>query len=125
MLAVRDVAPSKLTSPVAALAAAQKAGLSDKPVLNSYNFGGYLIFEKVPVFFDSRADVYGDAFMDKTFSASNLAAASPNLSDLLKEYEIEWTIFGANDNAVRFLDKEPDWVEFYRDDVAVVHVPKS
>ncbi len=125
MLAARDVAPSRLTSPVAALAAVQKAGLSNKPVLNSYDFGGYLIFEKVPVFFDSRADLYGDAFMDKTFSASNLADASPNLSDLLQEYKIEWTIFGANENAVRILNKEPDWVELYRDDVAVVHVPKS
>lgn len=125
MLAERDVAPSKLTSPVAALAAAKKAGFSDKPVLNSYNFGGYLIFEKVPVFFDSRADLYGDAFMDRTFSASNLTAASPNLNELLKEYEIEWTIVGAADNAARFLDKEPNWVEFYRDDVAVVHIPKS
>ena len=33
------------------------------PVLNNYDFGGYLIFFGVKVFVDGRTDMYGDAFL--------------------------------------------------------------
>jgi hypothetical protein len=34
-------------------------------VFNHYNYGGWLIFSKVPVYVDGRPDMYGDAFVDE------------------------------------------------------------
>ncbi len=42
--------------------------LADHPggkVFNHYNYGGWLVLQRVPVFVDGRPDMYGDAFMDE------------------------------------------------------------
>ena len=39
------------------------ASLVHAPVLNEYAFGGYLIFNDVRPFIDSRAELYGDRFL--------------------------------------------------------------
>jgi hypothetical protein len=40
--------------------------LAENPgkVFNHYNFGGWLVLQRVPVYVDGRPDMYGDAFMD-------------------------------------------------------------
>ncbi len=52
------------TSPSAVFAHVP-ATLAAKPVLNEYNFGGFLIFNGVRPFIDGRADMYGDKFLDE------------------------------------------------------------
>lgn len=123
LLVITEVAPARDKSPTAALTAARQAGLLTKPVFNEYNFGGFLIYERVPTFIDGRADMYGDAFLDRSLTAATDALASPTLPDLLKEHGIGWTLVYSRDVAARLLDADPNWVEFYRDDVAVIHVP--
>ncbi len=54
-------------SPITALAHVSPE-LAQQPVLNAYAFGGYLIFNGVKPFIDSRADLYGDKFLD-TYAA--------------------------------------------------------
>lgn len=125
VLIVTDIAPSDRKSPVAALAAARQVGLTDRPVFNEYNFGGYLIYEGVPTFIDGRADMYGDAFLDRTLTAATDPLASPTLSALLKEHGIGWTLLAVNDVSARLLDKDPAWQEIYRDHIAVIHVPAT
>lgn len=125
LLVIMEVTPARDKSPTAALAAARQAGLLGKPVFNEYNFGGYLIYERVPTFIDGRADMYGDAFLDRSLTAATDAFASPTLPELLKEHGIGWTLVYSRDVAARLLDADPNWVEFYRDDVAVIHVPAS
>ena len=51
------------TSPGAAFAHVP-ASLAAMPVLNEYNFGGFLIFNGVRPFIDGRADMYGDKFLE-------------------------------------------------------------
>ena len=55
-------------TPASALAAAARMGL-DGPVLNSEGFGGYLIFRGIPTFIDGRAELYGNAFLDRYLAA--------------------------------------------------------
>jgi hypothetical protein len=106
-------------SPGAALAHVPRF-LREMPVLNDYAFGGYLIWSGVRPFIDSRADLYGDAFL------SNYAAlASPDkdaLASTLAYYHVRWTIFRADAPVVKLLDAMPGWHRFYGDNVAVVHV---
>ncbi len=49
-------------APISALAAVP-ADLRQKPVLNDYSFGGYLIWSHIRPFIDGRADMYGDGML--------------------------------------------------------------
>jgi hypothetical protein len=90
------------------------------PVLNDYAYGGYLIWNGVRPFIDSRADLYGDVFL------SNYAAlAAPDkdaLASTLAYYHVRWTIFRADAPVVKLLDAMPGWHRLYGDNAAVVHM---
>lgn len=112
--------PFNGTTPEAALTAAMQAGAS-RNVLNSYNFGGYLIYRNVPVFIDGRADMYGDALLKRYLDALNLTDPEA-LPRLLADYHIGWTLLERGTPAVAVLDRLPGWRRIHADDVAVVHV---
>jgi hypothetical protein len=114
------LAPADASTPEAAVRAAMHAGAVG-PVLNSYNFGGYLIFRGVPVFIDGRADMYGDALLKRYLGALQLGETD-KLPHLLADYRIGWTILEPGTPAVALLDRLPGWRRVYADAVAVVHV---
>ncbi len=107
-------------TPDVALQAAREAGVSGA-VLNSYNFGGHLIFRGVPVFIDGRADMYGDPLLQRYLAAVNLQD-SEKLPQLLADFRIGWTLFEPGVPALALLDRLPGWRRVYGDDVAVVHM---
>jgi hypothetical protein len=113
-------APPAATAPEAALQAARHAEAAG-PVLNSYNFGGYLIYNKVPVFIDGRADMYGDALLKRYLDALNLHTPGA-LTQLLDDYRIGWTLLEPGTPALAVLDRMPGWKRVYADPVAVIHV---
>jgi len=92
----------------------------ETPVLNDYAFGGFLIWNGVKPFIDSRADLYGDIFLE------NYAAITEPDKDALAAslayYHVRWTIFSAHAPVVKLLDATPGWHRFYADQLAVVHV---
>ena len=105
--------PDEFT-PAAALAAVEARGIGG-PVLNAQNFGGYFIFRNYPPFIDGRVDMYGDKFMLRYAALSELTA-------LLEQYRIAWTIFEPDDPRTVIMDRLPDWTRLHADDIAVVHV---
>jgi hypothetical protein len=105
-------------APASELAAARQAGLTG-PVFNDYDFGGYLIFERVAPFVDGRIDLYGDDFM-RAYAAA-LAAEGDALPSLLDRYRIAWTLLKPDEPAVAALDRNPGWERVYADPSAVVH----
>jgi hypothetical protein len=109
-------------SPVAALAHVPVA-LRGKPVLNAYDYGGYLIHQGVPVFIDGRTDLYPSDFMkaDDRLAAGDEAA----LMATLARYHIAWTIYPAGSAAAKALDGLAGWRRLYADGNAVVHVPQQ
>lgn len=91
-----------------------------EPVLNDYSLGGKLIFQGVRPFIDSRADLYGDAFL-----ARYRRIMSPDrdaLDRALAEYGITWTIFPAGAPILALLDREPGWRRQIETDGLVIHV---
>jgi hypothetical protein len=90
------------------------------PVLNDYAFGGYLIWNGVKPFIDSRADLYGNAFLENYAAVTAPDAAA--LASTLAYYHVRWTIFPARAPVVKLLDALPGWHRLYGDDNAVVHV---
>lgn len=112
--------PMANNTPEAALRAAKAAGAKG-PVLNAYNFGGYLVYSGVPVFMDGRADMYGDALLKRQLDAL-LLKDSEALPRLLADYRIGWTLLEPGIPANAALDLMPGWRRVYADSVAVVHV---
>ncbi len=85
----RGLAPRGDIAPAAAVEAARRAGL-DGPVFNSVRFGGYLMFVGIPTFVDGRADLFGDAFLERYVAASS--AVGNLLPGLLDRYGVGWTL---------------------------------
>jgi hypothetical protein len=112
--------PAANITPQLALRALLASGAGSR-ILNSYQLGGYLIFRGIPVFVDPRADMYGDAFMDRYFKALTLNGTD-SLETLLQQYRIDSTLLEPGTPAVAMLDHLPDWQRVYADAVAVVHV---
>lgn len=106
-------------APIYALAHVPKNVIST-PVLNDYSFGGYLMFKGVPVFIDSRAELYGDDFLRNYSKLIRPDAAV--LRATLEKYKIGWTILTPNSPTVAVLDLLPGWRRLYADQIAVVHV---
>jgi hypothetical protein len=105
------------TAPITALAHVP-AALRAQPVLNDYNFGGYLIFKGVRPYIDGRADMYGDAFVaedDLIQRGGQLA-----LNHAIARYGIRWSILRPGLPLVGVLDRTPGWRRIYADKFAVV-----
>ena len=107
------------TSPITAMNHVPSA-LAERPVLNDYGFGGYLIYDGVRPFIDGRADMYGDRYF-----SDFVAAVSPDdakLKAMLDRYHVAWTVFPPKEPVVKALDRQPGWRRLYTDKYAVVHV---
>jgi hypothetical protein len=113
-----DVAPSAKITPANAIHSIGTA--KPGPILNAYDFGGYLDFVGIPPFIDGRGELYGEAYMlrhDRALSLQNL----PDFLRLLDEYRIRTTLLMPSTPAVALLDRLPEWKRIYADDIAVVH----
>jgi hypothetical protein len=112
-------APRADIMPVRAVAALKAAGKTH--ILNSYNFGGYLIFARLAPFIDGRTELYGNDFMLRHDRAVTLEDVGGFLR-LLKDYHIDATLLTPNTPANGLLDRLKGWRRIYADDVAVVHM---
>ena len=111
------------TAPEAAINFIKEVGPSGN-ALNFYNMGGYLIYKKIPVFIDGRADLYGPEKLDEYFSIVNLQNSS-SLKRALEDHGIGWTIFPPNEKIVLFLNNQTEWQKIYQDQNAVIHIKKA
>lgn len=114
-----DVGPSTKITPANAVHAL--GTVKHGPILNDYNFGGYLDFVGISPFIDGRTELYGKAYMLRHDHALNLRNL-PDLLKLLDEYRIGATLLAPSTPAVALLDRSPDWQRFFADDVAIVHI---
>ncbi len=110
----------KRTFPVSAVSFLRENRLP-APLFNSYNWGGYLIWElypEYPVYVDGRADLYGDRFLDQfagTYEISNPAWRVP-----LGEWGIRTVLVSPDAPLASALRLTPGWKEVYVDSQAVI-----
>ncbi len=112
-------APRALVTPASATAAVMASGKTH--LLNSYDFGGYLIAQGVKPFIDGRTELYGAKFFlgyDAAVSLKDVAA----FDRLLQGRAIDVTMLAPGTPAIGLLDRMPGWTRVYADAVAVVHV---
>jgi len=97
--------------------------LRQQAVLNSYNFGGYLIFSGIKPFIDGRADMYGDRFIFDYVSL--MMPSRAGLDHAIEKYGIQWMILKADSPVLDMLDTFPSWHRLYADDIAVVYAQQA
>lgn len=107
-------------APVKAVDAARRAGIANGPVLNGYEWGGYLAYLGIPPFIDGRSELYGDAFLKQYRDAVRLAD-SDGFDKLVERHHIAWTLLPAGTPAIALMDHLPGWKRVYADETAVVH----
>ena len=106
-------------SPVTALRDVPRS-LRDEPVLNDYSFGGYLIFAGVKPFIDSRAELYGEAALERY--AALIRPDPVALDAAIRRYGIRWSILSPQSPIVAELDHLAGWRRVHSDAFAVVHI---
>ncbi|HWK94977.1 MAG TPA: hypothetical protein VNR39_06110 [Pseudolabrys sp.] len=111
--------PRADVSPAGAVAAVKASGRTH--LLNSYDFGGYLIAQGVKPFIDGRTELYGADFFLRHDAAVNLKNVAV-FDDLMRARDIDVTMLAPSAPAVGLLDRMPEWQRVYADDFAVVHV---
>lgn len=94
---------------------------------NEYNYGSYLLFRGIPVFIDSRADLYAPEFSGKEqdiFSDFiDTSSIGKFYGDTFEEYDITHVITYKNSkmNMLITKTKDPTYKELYQDDYFVVY----
>ena len=94
-------------------------------LFNEYNFGSYLLFEDVPVFIDSRADVYDPQFNKWE---DDIFRDFINIVDLNTDYENKFEHYGITHLLIykksllsKMLNKDADnYKELYSDDNFII-----
>ena len=88
---------------------------------NEYNFGSYLLFKGIPVFIDSRADLYLPEFnenvtvFDDFLTISGLGTL--NMEEMFNKYEFTHFITSSKAKLRLYLDLKPEkYNKIYRDD---------
>jgi len=94
-----------------------------KPMLNSYLYGGYLIWQMADtnkVFIDGRADIYErtGVFADY-LHITRLEFPAPFL---LRAYNVQSCLLERNETLVTLLAASPEWQKAYGDQLSVLYV---
>lgn len=94
---------------------------------NEYNYGSYMIYRGIPVFIDSRADLYAPEFSGKEedifMDFIEVSSIGQFYEDVFEKYEITHLITYDNSKISMIIDetKDPNYKELYRDDYFVIY----
>jgi len=90
------------------------------PMLNDWDFGGYLIWAapEHPVFIDGRADVFEEVGVMGEFGKWAQLQTDPNM--LLDKYQISFCVLSRESPMIVVLRLLPGWKEVYSDHVSAI-----
>ena len=93
-------------------------------IYNDYNYGSYLLFRGIPVFIDSRADLYSPEFNEgcNIFGDyMDISSLSVYYEDKFEEYNITHAVTYANSKLNMLLSRNEDYKELYKDKYFVLY----
>ena len=114
-----NAAALEKTFPVAAVDFMEEAGLADGRLYNTYEWGGYLIWRRIPVFIDGRTELYGNEFFLYYLQTIRVAE---NWQQPLDEQEVDLVLLRRSSALATVLQVSPTWQEVYSDDLAHIFV---
>ena len=102
--------------------------LSKARFYNEYNYGSYMLFRGIPVFIDSRADLYapefnGDKDKDIFTDFINTSSISKFYEETFEKYDINYVILLKKSKTNMIITKTHDvnYKELYSDDNFVIY----
>lgn len=101
--------------------------LSQAKFYNEYNYGSYMLYRGIPVFIDSRADLYAPEFSGKKEDIFSDFIDTSNIGtfyeDTMEKYGITHIINYKNSKMNMIIEKtkDPRYKELYRDDHFVIY----
>ena len=102
-------------------------------LFNEYNYGSYLLFQGIPVFIDSRADLYAPEFNGKRGEDGNYEGqdifsdyiGTSNISryyeNTFEKYDITHVILYRNSKLKMLLSKDDNYTELYSDEKFIIY----
>ena len=104
----------------------ENLNLEEIRLYNEYNYGSYLLYQGIPVFIDSRADLYTPEFngdKDKNIFTDflNVSSLSVNYEDIFDKYEITHLLIPNNAKMNIFIKQDENYEELYKDDNFVIY----
>lgn len=104
----------------------ENLNLDEIRLYNEYNYGSYLLFEGIPVFIDSRADLYtpefnGDIDKDVFTDFIKTSALNMHYETIFNKYNITHLIIPNNAKINLFISKDDNYKELYKDSQFVIY----
>lgn len=111
----------------------QNLDVKNIKLFNEYNYGSYLLYKGVPVFIDSRADLYAPEFngtkdengeyngRDIFSDYINTSNISTYYDDKFKQYEITHVILKKNTKLNMLIMRDVKYKEIYSDKNFVIY----
>ena len=102
-------------------------------LFNEYNYGSYLLYRGIPVFIDSRADLYSPEFngtknkdgkyegRDIFTDYINTSNGSKYYEDTFEKYDVTHVILRKNTKLKMLLSKDKNYNEIYQDDNFIIY----
>ena len=104
----------------------QNVNISEIRLYNEYNYGSYILYQGVPVFIDSRADLYtpefnGDKDKDIFTDALQIANVSKYYEDGFEKYDFTHLLIPKNTKINMFIKRDENYKELYKDDHFIIY----
>lgn len=98
--------------------------LDEAKIYNEYNFGSYMLYKNIPVFIDSRAELYSPEFNEDTYVFDdflNINNIGVYYEDKIEEYGITHLLIYRNSKLNMFVSRNNKYKELYKDDSFVIY----
>lgn len=112
-------------APVKAIEIVKENMNADTVIFNEYEWGGYLILNDIPVFIDSRCDLYTQEYNPDTQVANDyfdLKKCVKEYKEILDKYDFDMFLVRTEDTFTTILSIDKDYKVIYEDEVASVYV---
>ena len=107
--------------------------LDNIKLFNEYNYGSYLLYQDIPVFIDSRADLYAPEFNGSKNSEGKFegrdifsdyiktSGISRYYENTFEQYGITHIIVAKNSKLNMLISRDSKYTELYKDDNFVIY----
>ena len=111
--------------------------IEEMKIFNEYNYGSYMLYRGIPVFIDSRADLYTPEFngtkdSDGKYKGRNIFSDYLSISNIstyyenkFEEYDITHVLIRKNSRLNMFLSRDDNYNKLYSDDNFVLYQRNS
>ena len=96
----------------------------DLHLYNEYNYGSYLLLKGIPVFIDSRCDLYTPEFNkgeDIFTDALAIPALNSNYQEIFDKYDVKHIMLYSGDDVNTKLQEDDKYSELYNDGVFTIY----